>query len=168
VVRLVGSFAISLAFLAAAFAKANENAAAKPDLRALMARVEQLLSAQGISVPGYAQSDAPTLAFVSASHPYLQGSDGGFADARVYVNEDAIEACVDLIVVHELVHDATIKHRLFAAVPNAKVKNALEALADAVTEAAADDPYRPGCLPHRRFAYSGQELARLAMAEPAP
>jgi hypothetical protein len=135
-----------------------------PNLRDTMARVEALMKAQGIDVAGYAQSMPPRLEFVSAAHPYLQGNDGGYADARVYVSEDAIEACTDLIVIHELVHDATVKHRLFAAVPLSDLKAAIEALADAVTDAAAENPYRPGCLPHRHFAWERQELAKLAMA----
>ena len=154
------------AFLAAAVA--NADPIGEQQVRALMSEAETLLARQGVSVAGYATSASPVIAVVSASHPYLQGRDGGFANARIYVNENAIEACVDLIVLHELVHDATMKHRLFATVPNERVKDAAEALADAVTADAAENQYRPGCLPHRRFVYAAAELAQLAMAPAAP
>ena len=133
-------------------------------LRDTMARVEALMKGQGIDVPGYAASQPPTLEFVSASHPYLQGNDGGYASGHVYVRDDAIEGCTELIVIHELVHDATVKHRLFAAVPLEHLKAAIEALADSVTAAAAVEPYRPGCLPTRQFAWNAPELAKLAQA----
>ncbi len=165
---------LSWAFAAAlsSFMALDALKAAEPispeQIRDTMRRVESLLEGEGIAVAGYARSAVPTAAFVTAAHPYLQGHDGGFVDGRIYVSEGAIASCLDLILVHELVHDATIKHRLFAAVPNARVKDAIEALADRITELAAEDPYRPGCLPHRSFAYSGQELAALAMASAAP
>ena len=133
-----------------------------------MTRVEALLRDEGVNVAGYAQSALPAVEFVNASHPYLQGKDGGYVAGHVYINEDAIEACVALIVLHELVHDATVKHRLFASVPNGEIKATIEALADAITEAAAEEPYRPGCLAHRDFALSQTELASLAMAPAAP
>lgn len=134
------------------------------DLRDTMARVEALMKGQGIDVTGYGASTAPALEFVTASHPYLQRNDGGYAGGTVYFSQARIEACTDLILIHELVHDATVKHRLFASVPLGELKDAIEALADAVTEAAAESPYRPGCLPHRHFAWEGPELAQLAMA----
>ncbi|NOT39445.1 MAG: hypothetical protein HOP13_03030 [Alphaproteobacteria bacterium] len=139
-------------------------AANADDLRDTMVRVEALMKGQGVDVAGYATRTPPALEFVNASHPYLQGNDGGYAGGIVYVSNDRIEACTDLILIHELVHDATIKHRLFAAVPLRDLKAAIEALADAVTNAAAENPYRPGCLPHRHFAWESQELAQLAMA----
>jgi hypothetical protein len=138
------------------------------DLRDTMARVEALMKGQGVDVAGYATSAAPALEFVSAAHPYLKGNDGGYAGGVVYVSDERIEACTDLILIHELVHDATVKHRLFASVPLADLKDAIEALADAVTDDAAASPYRPGCVTHRRFAWKGPELAKLAMAAPAP
>jgi hypothetical protein len=134
------------------------------DLKGTMARVEALLKGQGIDVAGYAQTEAPALEFVSAAHPYLQGNDGGYASGHVYVSEARVEGCTDLIVIHELVHDATVKHRLFASVPLEHLKAAIEALADSVTEAAAQSPYRPGCLPRRHFAWDTPELAKLALA----
>ncbi len=134
------------------------------DLPGTMARVEALMKGQGIDVSGYAATEAPTLEFVSASHPYLQGNDGGYAGGHVYVSEARIEACTDLIVIHELVHDATVKHRLFASVPLEHLKAAIEALADSVTAAAAETPYRPGCLPRRHYAWDRPELAKLALA----
>jgi len=138
------------------------------DLRDAMARVEALMKGQGVDVAGYAASAAPKLEFVNAAHPYLQGNDGGYAGGVVYVSAERIDACTDLILIHELVHDATVKHRLFASVPLGELKGAIEALADAVTAAASQEPYRPGCLPHRRFAWGTEELAKLAMAAPAP
>ncbi len=134
------------------------------DLHTAMARVEALMKGQGVDVSGYAQTPPPTLEFVSASHLYLQGNEGGYAGGHVYVSANAIEACTDLIVIHELVHDATVKHRLFASVPLENLKAAVEALADSVTEAAAQSPYRPGCLPRRQYAWKAPELAKLALA----
>ncbi len=134
------------------------------DLRDAMARVEALMKGQGVDVSGYAQTTPPVLEFVSAAHPYLQGNDGGYAGGHVYVSEARIEACTDLILIHELVHDATVKHRLFAAVPLEHLKSAIEALADSVTAAAAIQPYRPGCLPRRQYAWKAPELAKLALA----
>ena len=159
--RMFGATMAALAAAACAFAAKAEDPV---DIAGAMARVEVLMNAHGIDVAGYAASEAPALEFVDASHPYLQGNDGGYAGGVVYVSDERIEACTGLIVIHELVHDATVKHRLFAAVPLERLKDAIEALADAVTEAAAEDPYRPGCLAHRRFAWEPPELAKLAMA----
>ena len=156
--RIFGATMVLLAFACAA------NADERVDLPGTMARVEALLKGQGIDVAGYAQTPPPTLEFVSAAHPYLQGNDGGYAGGHVYVSEARIEACTDLILIHELVHDATVKHRLFASVPLKHLKAAIEALADSVTAAAAETPYRPGCLPHRQFAWEPPELAKLALS----
>lgn len=134
------------------------------NVRAAMANVETLLRNRGIDVSGYREGDAPPVELVLASHPYLQGSDGGYVDGRVYLNGEAMATCTDLTLVHELVHDVSIKHRLFASVGNQEIRSTLEALADEVTADAAQEPYRPGCLPHRRFVYDGGELARLAQA----
>jgi hypothetical protein len=155
--RLFGATIAAVALAAVAHAE-------EVDLPAAMARVEALMKAQGIDVATYAETTPPALEFVNASHPYLQGNDGGYAGRIVYLNEARIEDCTDLILIHELVHDATVKHRLFASVPLSDLKDAVEALADAVTEAAALEPYRPGCLPHRRFAWNAPELAKLAQA----
>ena len=157
--------AIAAAALGCACAAEADNAVV---LRDTMIRVEALMKAQGVDVEGYAASAAPVLEFVSAAHPYVQGNDGGYAGGTVYINNERIEACTDLILIHELVHDATFKHRLFASVPLSELKDAIEALADAVTAAAAEEPARPGCLPHRRFAWGTKELAKLALAAPAP
>ncbi len=155
--RIFGAIMVLLTF--ACTANADEL-----DLGATMARVEALMKGQGVDVSGYAQTPPPTLEFVSASHLYLQGNDGGYAGGIVYVSTDAIEACTDLILIHELVHDATVKHRLFASVPLENLKAAVEALADSVTAAAAIQPYRPGCLPRRQYAWKAPELAKLALA----
>lgn len=154
--------------IAAVFCAVTAHADDTVDLRDTMVRVEALMKGQGVDVAGYATTAAPALEFVSAAHPYLQGNDGGYAGGTVYVSDARIEACTDLILIHELVHDATVKHRLFAAVPLRELKDAIEALADAVTAAAAEEPYRPGCLPHRDFAWGTKDLAKLAMAAPAP
>jgi hypothetical protein len=132
------------------------------DVRASMARVETLLADLHIDVAGYAQSDTPAAELAPPSHPYLQGNDGGFADGRIYINDEAIAGCRDLTLVHELVHDASVKYRLFPTVPNESVRDVFEALADAVTAIAAEDPYLPGCLPDRRFRTAPSELAGLA------
>ena len=135
------------------------------NVRAAMASVETLLRNRGIDVSGYREGDAPPVELVPASHPYLQGSDGGYVDGRVYLNGDALASCTDLTLVHELVHDVSVKRRLFGSVGNQEIRSTLEALADEVTADAAQEPYRPGCLPHRRFAYDAGELARLAQTK---
>jgi hypothetical protein len=157
-------FGATMATIAALFCATAAGAQEPIDLAAAMARVEALMKGQGIDVAGYAVSTPPALEFVSPSHPYLQGNEGGYAGGIVYVSDERIEACTDLILIHELVHDATVKHRLFASVPLAQLKNAIEALADAVTSAAAESPYRPGCLPRRHFAWGTAELAQRATA----
>ena len=135
-------------------------------VREAMAVVEVLLAKQQVDVRGYAGTAPPSVERVSASHEYLQGNDGGYVDGRVYLNDEAMADCRRLTLIHELVHDATVKHRLFAEVPNAKIRNVLEALADIVTAAAAEDPYLPGCVPKRRILLGAADLASLAA--PAP
>jgi hypothetical protein len=138
------------------------------DVTLAMARVEALLRQVGIDVIGYAASAPPAVERSPANHPYLQGNDGGYVPGRIYISEDAIEACLDLTLIHELVHDASMKFRLFSAAPNDRIRDLFEALADAVTSAAAEDPYRPGCLPNRRFEVSSLDLPVLARAAAAP
>ncbi|MFM9864186.1 MAG: hypothetical protein ACKVRO_11320 [Micropepsaceae bacterium] len=157
-------FGATMAAAAAVFCALAAKAQDAVDLRDTMARVEAHMKGQGIDVAGYGASTPPALEFVTASHPYLQGNDGGYAGGTVYVSDARIDACTDLILIHELVHDATVKHRLFAAVPLEHLKAAIEALADSVTAAAAESPYRPGCLPRRHYAWGPQDLAKLAMA----
>ncbi|MBP6014999.1 MAG: hypothetical protein KBA31_22455 [Alphaproteobacteria bacterium] len=138
------------------------------EIRVAMLRVEKIMDELGVEVAGYATGAAPETEVATADHPYLQGNDGAYIAGRIYINEAALEACTDLTLIHELVHDATVKRRLFASVPNEKVREMVEALADAVTEKAAAEPYRPGCLPKRHFAVSTVELAALALSAPAP
>jgi hypothetical protein len=135
-------------------------------VKTAMARVEAILAGMGIDVSGYAAGEAPAAELAPAKHLYLQGNDGGYVDGRVYISDRSIEACRDLTLVHELVHDATVKYRLFAAVANADVGAAMEALADTVTAIAAEDPYRPGCLPNRPSPLARAELADLTRAAP--
>lgn len=150
-------------------ASAGEPAAwSNADVKATMARVEALLTNVGVDVRGYSASEPPAIERSPASHPYLQGNDGGYVPGHIYINEDAIEDCLDLTLIHELVHDASAKFRLFATAPNHRIRDLYEALADAVTSAAAEDPYRPGCLPSRRFEISSLDLAALASASAAP
>ena len=136
------------------------------EVKAAMLRVEAALTRMGIDVAGYAESEPPAAELASAEHPYLQGNDGGYADGRVYISTGAIEDCRELTLIHELVHDATVRRRLFAAAPDARVKDLLEALADAVVAASAEEPYRPGCLPRRSFETATAELVQLANAAP--
>jgi hypothetical protein len=136
------------------------------EVKAAMARVEAILLGMGIDAAGYAAGEAPEAELAPAEHLYLQGNDGGYVDGRVYISERSIEACRDLTLVHELVHDTTVKRRLFASVANEDLRAAIEALADAVTMIAAEDPYRPGCLPNRAFAHASAELVKLANAAP--
>ena len=150
---------IVLLTIAAPSAKANP--LSPVEVRASMVRVEALLADLGIDVPGYAQSDVPAAELAPPDHPYLQGNDGGFADGQIYINDEAIADCRDLTLVHELVHDASVKYRLFPTVPNDLVRDMFEALADAVTAIAAEEPYLPGCLPDRRFRTTPAEMAGL-------
>jgi hypothetical protein len=128
-----------------------------------MAIVEVLLAEQDIDVSGYAGTTPPAVERVAGSHEYLQGNDGGYVDGRIYLNDEVIADCLRLTLVHELVHDATVKHRLFAAVPNDRIRDIFEALADTVTAAAAVEPYRPGCLPQRPILLGSADLASLAL-----
>jgi hypothetical protein len=165
VVGIVRKFVAAVIAVALAAPAQGEQLAAT-EVKAAMLRVEAALTAIGVDVAGYAAGDVPVAELAHPDHPYLQGNDGGYADGRVYVSTQAIEDCRDLTLVHELVHDATVKHRLFAAVPNARIAETLEALADAVTAVAAEDPYRPGCLPGRAIEISTAELSVLANAAP--
>ena len=159
-------FALILTGLSAGAVVAGPPAEAQT--RIAMLRVERILHEMGVDVTGYGEGPVPQTEMAPPDHPYLQGNDGGYAGGRIYLNEDAIEACTDLTLIHELVHDATVKRRLFATVDNAKLRAMIEALADAVTARAAAEPYRPGCLPKRHFQVSTLELAALAVAPPAP
>jgi hypothetical protein len=138
------------------------------EVRSAMAQVETLMSQFGIDVPGYALSKAPQVEWAPPDHPYVQGDDGAYVDGHIYINKAAIAACVDLTLVHELVHDATVKGRLFTTVANDQVHDVFEALADAITETAAQDPYLPGCLPHRHFSLDRNELVSLATKRNPP
>ena len=135
---------------------------AEQTVRQAMAQAETLMLEQGINVKGYAQTTPPVTERVTPSHIYLQGNDGAFVDGRIYLNASAIADCQSLNLLHEIVHDATVKFRLFQRTPNHAVRALIEALADRIASAAALDPYRPGCLPRRRFEFSTAELASLA------
>jgi len=160
---------VSLTVVLAALVPAAKAESLSPmEVRASMARVETLLADLGIDVSGYAQGAVPQAEMAPPDHPYLQGSDGGYADGRVFINEEAIADCRDLTLVHELVHDASVKYRLFPMVPNVFVRDVFEALADAVTAIAAEDPYLPGCLPNRRFRIAPAEWAGLDRSPRTP
>ncbi len=135
---------------------------AEQAVRQAMAQAETLMLEQGINVSGYAQTIPPLTERVAPSHLYLQGNDGAFVDGRIYLNASAITGCQSLNLLHEIVHDATVKFRLFKRAPNHEVRALIEALADQFASAAAQDPYRPGCLPRRHFEISTTELASLA------
>lgn len=156
-------YALALAIL---LAPAHAEQLPSADVKAAMITVEATLSSLGVDVSGYAAGEVPPAEFAPSDHPYLQGNDGGYADGRVYINAEGIEACHDLTLIHELVHDATVKHGLFASVPNHRIRAVIEALADAVTAAVAENPYRPGCVPSRPIALSSADLSRLAQADP--
>jgi len=157
-----------IVFLTVVASSVKADSLSPVEVQISMARVEILLADLGIDVPGYAQSDIPAAELASPSHPYLQGNDGGFAGGQIYINDEAIAGCRDLTLIHELVHDASVKYRLFPAVPNDLVRDMFEALADAVTAIAAEDPYLPGCLPDRRFRASPAELAGLGAPTRTP
>jgi hypothetical protein len=160
------TFAIAAMTIAVFAAPAQTEELPRAEVKAAMLRVERTLSAMGIEVAGYAAGDAPVSELAAPDHPYLQGNDGGYVDGRVYISTDAIEDCRELTLIHELVHDATVRRRLFATAPDARVKDLLEALADAVVAASAEEPYRPGCLPRRTFETATAELVQLANAAP--
>lgn len=162
------SFAARSVTLLALLVSSNAAYAADVDVRPAMARVEALLTSVGVDVAGYAATEPPAVERSPANHPYLQGNDGGYVPGRIYINEDALEDCLDLTLIHEMVHDASMKFKLFATAPNNRIRDLYEALADAVTFAAAEDPYRPGCLPNRRFEISSLDLPALATAAAAP
>ena len=127
-----------------------------------MTQAEELLLRTGVAVVGYSSTDAPRVETVSRSHVMLFGNDGAFVAGHIYLNEDAIRDCQGLNLLHEMVHDATMKFRLFRTVSNAQVREMIEALADQVTAMAAENPYRPRCVTQRHFDISGAELASLA------
>jgi hypothetical protein len=163
VAKWVLATAIAVVWCAAVLpGAANEAPPSGGAVQQAMAIVETILARHDIDVRGYAQTAPPQVERVDASHQYLQGNDGGYVDGRIYLNAAVIEDCLQLTLVHELVHDVSVKHRLFAEVPNTRIRQVLEALADAVTAVAAEDPYLPGCLPERRFQVSAADLASLA------
>ena len=133
------------------------------EIRAAMATVERMLLDSGVNVAGYSATPVPHVERVSPAHIYMQGNDGAYVGGRIYISESAIADCRGLILLHEIVHDATVKLGLFKAVPNDRIRDLIEALADQVTEAAAQNPYRPGCVTHRNRDISTAELVNLAM-----
>jgi hypothetical protein len=132
-------------------------------VRTVMLRAETLLRESGIDVAGYAEGALPQVMVVPSTHVFLQGNDGAWIAGRIYLNEDAAEACQDLTLLHEIVHDATVRHRLFRSVSNSEIRDMIEALADEITHAAAQSPWRPRCLPTREFSVPTAELASLAL-----
>jgi hypothetical protein len=133
------------------------------EIRAAMATAERMLVESGVNGAGYSATPLPQVERVSPSHINIQGNDGAYVDGKIYISESAIADCQGLILLHEIVHDATIKLGLFKAVPNDRIRDMIEALADQMTETAAQDPYRPGCVTHRNREISSAELISLAM-----
>jgi antitoxin (DNA-binding transcriptional repressor) of toxin-antitoxin stability system len=167
VVASAAAVVLALFFACAAIA----DALSPDEVRAAMADVEGLLERQGVDVAGYATDEPPPAERVRADDPMLRGNDGAYVAGRIYLNADGIEECMDLVLRHELVHDASVRRRLFTKVTNADLRDAFEALADAVTAVAAQEPFRPGCLPHRRFDIDMASLSAMASpveAAPAP
>ena len=163
--RLARQLVALVGFGLAATATVAASAAALDDsqVRAVMRRAETLLRESGIDVPGYAEGAPPQVMVVPATHVFLQGNDGAWVAGRIYLNEAAVEACRDLTLLHEIVHDATVRHRLFRSVSNSEIRDMIEALADEITHAAAQSPWRPRCLPTREFSVPTAELASLAL-----
>jgi hypothetical protein len=155
---VIASLGISSAVPAASASALDDS-----QVRAMMLRAETMLRESGIEVPGYAAGTPPQVMVVSANHVFLQGNDGAWIAGRIYLNEDAAEACQDLTLLHEIVHDATVRHRLFRSVSNSEIRDMIEALADEITHAAAQSPWRPRCLPTREFNVPTAELASLAL-----
>lgn len=162
--RLLASAAAALFLVSSASAHAAS--LTDESIRSAMRDVEAHLLRHGIDVKGYDATREPEVEIVPSRHIYLQGNDGGYVDGRIYLSEALIADCRGLALVHELVHDASVKYRLFPQVPNGDIRDMFEALADLVTADAAQEPYRPGCLPNRNFAIESADLAKLAMATP--
>lgn len=154
--------AIGLAISSTA-TRAEDETLSEPHIRAVMQQAETLLHSLGIDVRGYASGALPAVAIVEPGNLMLQGNDGAYIGGRIFLNGNAVEACRDLTLLHEIVHDATVRHRLFRTVPNGEVREMIEALADEVTWTAAQSPWRPRCLPTREFSVSTAELASLAL-----
>jgi hypothetical protein len=155
--------AIASLGISSAVPVASATALDDSQVRTAMLRAETLLRASGIEIPGYAAGTPPQVMVVPATHVFLQGNDGAWIAGRIYLNEDAAEACQDLTLLHEIVHDATVRHRLFRSVSNSEIRDMIEALADEITHAAAQSPWRPRCLPTREFSVPTAELASLAL-----
>lgn len=134
----------------------------EPVVRAVMSQAETLLGDSGVSVSGYAATRPPRVAVVSSNHFLLLGNDGAFIPGYIYLNGNTIDDCRGLSLLHEIVHDATMKYRLFRTVSNGDVRAMMEALADHITEMAAEAPYRPACVTQRHFDISGADLVSLA------
>jgi hypothetical protein len=149
--------------ISSAIPVASASALDDSQVRTMMLRAETLLRESGIEVPGYAAGTPPQVMVVPSTHVFLQGNDGAWIAGRIYLNEDAAEACQDLTLLHEIVHDATVRHRLFRSVANSEIRDMIEALADEITHAAAQSPWRPRCLPIREFSVPTSELASLAL-----
>ena len=155
--------AIASFCLSVSSSRAIASALDDSQIRSVMLRAETLLRASGIEIPGYAAGIPPQVMVVPSTHVFLQGNDGAWIAGRIYLNEDAAEACQDLTLLHEIVHDATVRHRLFRSVANSEIRDMIEALADEITHAAAQSPWRPRCLPTREFSVPTSELASLAL-----
>lgn len=151
-----------IAFASSGPAQAAADDVPEPIVRAVMGQAESLLIQAGVNVSGYAQTKAPRVDLVAGTHALLLGNDGAFMSGRIYLNRDGIYDCQHLSLLHEVVHDATVKYRLFRTVPNGQVRLMMEALADQITETAAEKPYRPGCVTQRHFSISTAELVSLA------
>ena len=153
---------IAYVLVLSAAATASADQIPEPVVRAVMDQAEILLGEAGVNVSGYAHTSAPRVDMVAASHVLLLGNDGAFLPGRIYLNRDGIDDCQHLNLLHEVVHDATVKYHLFRTVSNMEVRAMMEALADQITEMAAQKPYRPGCVTQRHFDISRAELVSLA------
>lgn len=141
----------------------NASELPEPAIRSVMAQAEDLLTRSGVRVVGYKDAAPPTVELVPPDHIFLRGNDGAYVAGRIYLNAKAIEDCQGLNLLHEIVHDVTVRYELFKSVSNAQVRRLIEALADEITEAAAESPYRPGCVTHRHVDISKADLVSLAM-----
>ena len=153
-----------LAFIFAALSATSiADELSQNEIKSVMAHAEILLGQSGINVVGYKDSPPPKVELVSSEHIFLQGNDGAYVAGRIYLNSDGIPGCRDLNLLHETVHDATIRFGLFKTVNNAEIRRMIEALADEIIQTAAENPYRPGCVTHRRVDISTAELVSLAV-----
>lgn len=120
------------------------------DVRAAMERTEAILIEQGYQAHGYARTAAPEVLFVED----LPNRDWGHYQPGAVVLSLAQPAdCIEMSLVHELSHDATVKMLLIdpgSPMGADEVKARYERIAELVENHMADEgKWLPGCLLRR-------------------